>query len=519
MLWSLTELVIPFLTQILIDDGVNFQDKELITTVILVIFAFHFLGMTANLTKNWLLKNVGVRVTFSMLDEYYRRIIRKKYLNFFYIEEGGVIQNTIDIIRIENFMTKSLSSLVNSLIKLGLFTAVLFYFDPTISFIFITAMVLLIGWDVLFIPPRKLIDIERFKALASIKGNLIQSVRGIFDIKLNNREKIFSAQWSNDQEHILNVRLGIYRIDLKYEYGEFILIKLKDNIVLLFACLGIADGHLTLGTFVAIQYIMAQSAAPVRELLVVLKDWVNAKLSIERINELYEEADTERGGKKVDFSKAALIIEDLHFTYPNANSSLNIPVFRLPFGEHIGIVGSSGSGKTTFLNLLTGLIEPQRGRVYLETGDRQIAAGNCRFGFLSQSSYVFPGSLHFNITLASPTETDKNKLEAIMLMVGLKGIVEGLPKGLDTEFGSGHFSLSKGQLQRVLIARAMYNATDYLILDEPTSALDQESSLEIIDSIRRFCHDKSLIVASHKMEIIQRLDTTYRIKSGNIHLM
>ena len=213
--------------------------------------------------------------------------------------------------------------------------------------------------------------------------------------------------------------------------------------------------------------------------------------------------------------------DDVVFSYPGkedpALKNLNITI---PANKVTGLVGASGSGKSTAIDLLLGLIEPQQGKVLVD--GQPVTKDNCRqwqnsLGFVPQSIFLSDSSITENIAFGLPPENvDEDKVKRAATMAHLDELLEQLPDGLATRVGERGVQLSGGQKQRIGIARALYHDADVLVLDEATSALDGITEKLIMDAIHDFAGKKTIIMIAHRLATVRQCDSLYLLEQGRV---
>ncbi|MDF1697338.1 MAG: ATP-binding cassette domain-containing protein [Saprospiraceae bacterium] len=514
-IWTFIEISIPFLTQLIVDEGIFYSDHQFIVMIIGAIVMFNIGGMLADFSKTWIMRNIGVRMNIHVIEDYYKKLLGKQMLEFNKINEGKVIQNINDNIRIENFLTKSLISFINSLFSLSVFCLILFFFDGTIAFIFLISLVILVVWDVIFLGTRERIDEERFQMSSRVQNEVIQSVKGIFDIKVNEIEQHQFDLWHQLHQYTSNVRLKILKLAQLYKGGNTVTSEIRDGVILILACYGIIQGDMSIGTLLAIQYILGRSRQPVLDLLQVIQDRQDATLSLKRLKNIYNEKGVvERvPGRQIE---ADVHMENATFYYPDSKKGVEAITLQIPFGSNVALIGESGNGKSTLINLILGLFKPDSGKIVLRNGDQTHSVDVCSFGALSQDGHIFSESLLYNITFCMEEDTDYEKFTEVLRVACLTEVVAELPEKHSTLLGKDGVKLSKGQFQRILVARALYRESGILILDEPTSALDNKTSKKMVENILEYCKNKTLIVATHKLFLASKMDKVIVLDNGHI---
>ena len=187
-------------------------------------------------------------------------------------------------------------------------------------------------------------------------------------------------------------------------------------------------------------------------------------------------------------------------------------------GESIGLIGTSGSGKTTIVDILLGLLAPTGGSV-IYNGDplqNNLPSWRSQVAYIPQNIFLLDDTLRANIAIGLKEDIDEKKVEKAIKQAQLNDLLQQLPKGLDTVLGERGLRLSGGQRQRVALARAFYFDRDVLIMDEATSALDNETEKEIIEEIRRLKGKKTMIVIAHRLTTVKHCDCIYRLENGKV---
>lgn len=215
-----------------------------------------------------------------------------------------------------------------------------------------------------------------------------------------------------------------------------------------------------------------------------------------------------------------LSLDHVRFRYPTTPDwALRDLSLSIKAGESIGIIGESGGGKTTLIDVMLGLLEPQDGRIAFNNTPLQqvLPEWRSQVAYLPQEIFIIDATLRENIALGVPVnEIDEPRIQAAISQAQLKGLISGLQNGLDTRLGERGVRLSGGQRQRVALARAFYFERNVLVLDEATSALDNETEREIVDEIRQLKGQKTLIVVAHRLTTVQHCDRIYRLKGGSV---
>ena len=215
--------------------------------------------------------------------------------------------------------------------------------------------------------------------------------------------------------------------------------------------------------------------------------------------------------------KNKIRIKDLNFSYNSKNKLFRDLNLEIKIGETIGIFGDSGSGKSSFINLLIGLINPESGKILINEKDinSNIYQWRKSIGYVPQNIFLIDDTLKKNISFDLENNSENlTRLNESIRQSELTKFIETLQNGLETIVGERGSRISGGQLQRVGIARALYNDPKILVFDESTSALDNETELEILKNIYKFKNKKTLIIITHKKDLLKECDKIYKLENG-----
>ena len=223
--------------------------------------------------------------------------------------------------------------------------------------------------------------------------------------------------------------------------------------------------------------------------------------------------------EKLDIQKV-IKLEDITYKYPNSDKMIfDHADMEIPIGAAVGIVGSSGSGKTTVVDILLGLLELQTGTIYADGINVKEHYGEWlkNIGYIPQTIFMIDSTIRKNVAFGiADEEIDDERVWAVLKEAQLDEFVRSLPEGLDTGIGERGIRLSGGQRQRIGIARALFEDPEVLVLDEATSALDNDTEAAIMESINRLHGKKTLIIIAHRLQTIEKCDIVYRVENGKV---
>lgn len=520
ILWTVLQICIPFLTKAIVDNGIQNRDIDIVWAILLAQILL-FVGITvADIFRKWVLRHIGVRINLQLVLNFLSAIIKKPFSFFNLQQQGRTIQHFNDNLRIEAFLTNHSSDFFNALLKIITFGALLFLFNIQIGLVFLFFNIALLIWISLFLKTRGHVDEEQFRLSSLVRTELIEIFSGIIDLKSYNQEQNRIAGWDKVQSDFSDIRLNLLRISQLIFGGVDSLSQIRDIMIIFIAAKATIEGSMTLGTLIAIQYILGQLTQPVKQLIDFVPQYQDAKLSLNRINEALSITDLENEkaiGTTIPDS-ADIAINSLSYSYLGEKMALDKVSISIPYGKSIAILGESGSGKSTMMKIMLKLLPTTSGEVTigslgLESIKAESWLSNC--SVVMQESMLFQKSILYNVTFESDsTHVDISRVYKCLDLCEIKNAVESLPLGLQSVIGHDGINFSKGQAQRLLLARAIYKQVDYYFLDEPFSALDRLTYLKVFKNIREELHDKTLIIVTHKMEVAKKMDKIYLLEEG-----
>ncbi|MBE5322226.1 peptidase domain-containing ABC transporter [Pedobacter sp. MR2016-19] len=520
---SLLQLIVPFLTQSIVDIGINTRNLNFIY-IILLAQTMLFLGrMSVDFIRSWILLHISTRINISILTDFLIKLMKLPMSFFDTKMTGDIMQRMSDQGRIQSFLTGSTLSIIFSMFNLVIFAGVLAYYNINIFFIFLVSSVLYSLWVIAFLKKRRELDFKRFDLSSKNQSAIVQLIGGMQEIKLNNCEQQKRWEWEHLQAGLFKFSIKSLSLGQIQQTGAFFINEGKNILITFLVAKSVVDGNLTLGGMMAIQYIVGQVNSPIEQLLGFIQSLQDAKISLERLNEIHQMEDEEPLDKtflnNLPLSKS-IAVNNLSFTYPGAG---NEPVLKdiniaIPEGKTTAIVGMSGSGKTTILKLLLRFYIPQKGEIKIgATHIDQISyrywRGQC--GIVMQDGFIFSDSIAKNIAVGDDYP-DSIKLEHAIKMANINDLIENLPLGLHTKIGAEGNGISQGQKQRILIARAVYKNPEYIFFDEATNALDANNEKVIMENLEGFFKGRTVVVVAHRLSTVKNADKIVVLDKGII---
>lgn len=520
---SILQLIFPFLTQAVVDIGIQNRDLNFIYIILLAQLML-FLGRTGvEFIRSWILLHVSTRINISILSDFLIKLMKLPMPFFDTKMVGDIMQRMGDHSRIQNFLTSQSLTTLFSFVNLLVFSLVLAYYHMMIFTVFLVASILYVVWIVLFLRKRRELDHRRFGISSSNQSVVIQLIQGMQEIKLNNCEKQKRWEWERLQASLFRYQVKNLALEQYQQGGGFFINEGKNIGITFISAVAVVNGQLTLGAMMAIQYIIGQLNSPIQQLISFVQSTQDALISMERLNEIHGKEDEEPSEKFFTHELPAnkdISIQKLQFTYPGAG---NEPVLKdidlmIPEGKITALVGMSGSGKTTLLKLILKFYTPDKGEIRI--GGRHFQSISPRTwrshcGVVMQEGFIFSDSIASNIAVGEEVP-DIDKLEDAVKVAEIQPFIESLPLGYQTKIGAEGNGISQGQRQRILIARAVYKDPHYLFFDEATNALDANNERMIMENMEKFFQNRTVIVVAHRLSTVKNADNIVVLDDGKI---
>ena len=519
---SILQLIFPFLTQSVVDIGIQNKDLHFLY---LVLFAqlFIFLGRTIiEITRGWILLHLSTRINISLVSDFLIKLMKLPIAFFDSKMTGDIMQRIGDHSRIEQLLTNQTLNVLFSAFNFVVFGIVLGIYNLPILGIFLLGTVLYFLWITFFLKKRSDLDHKRFSQMSDERNRVMELIQGMQEIKLHNAERNKRWGWENLQVKLFKIHIKSLRLEQLQSNGSGIINELKNILVSFYSAKLVIDGSLTLGMMLSISYIIGQLNSPISQFLSFIYSYQDAKISIERLSEIHNKEDEEpAGSEQLHFlpEQHTLQLEKVSFRYPGMQDTvLNELDLTIPANKITAIVGSSGSGKTTLMKMLLRFYEPTTGNLLLDkTPLNSISQHTWRAqcGSVMQEGYIFSDTIANNIAVGDEI-VDKKKLLHAVKVANIQEFIESLPLSYNTKIGGEGMGISGGQKQRVLIARAVYKNPEFLFFDEATSALDAKNEKVIMENLNEFFKGKTSVIIAHRLSTVQHADQIVVLEGGQI---
>ena len=520
---SLLQLVLPFLTQSIVDVGIKNQDIGFVWLILLGQLMLTISRTAIDFIRRWLLLHISLRINISLVSDFFIKLL-KLPMSFFDTKlMGDLMQRMNDHSRVNNFLTQQTLNITFAMLTFVVFSVVLFFYNKFVFAIFLLGSILYGAWMTLFLKRRKVLDYELFEQQAINNNKTYEFITSMQEIKLQDCEQRRRWEWEDTQADLFGVQMKSLKLQQTQEAGSIFINEVKNIIITVVAATAVIHGQMTLGMMLAVQYIIGQLNSPVEQLMNFFYSLQDVKISLERINEIHQ-MDDENGKESlltsIEDKNEGIDIKNIMFKYdPHAlRKTIDDVSIHIPQGKVTAIVGASGSGKTTLIRLMLGYYPVLEGQINI--GNTDINKLNKKWwrrqcGVVMQEGVIFSESIARNIAV-DDGDIDKERLLKAAEIACIKDYVMALPLKFNTKIGRDGVGLSQGQKQRILIARAVYKNPDYIFLDEATNSLDANNERSIVENLDKFYKGKTVVIVAHRLSTVKNADQIVVIDHGKV---
>jgi ATP-binding cassette, subfamily B, bacterial len=519
---SILQLIFPFLTQAVVDTGIQGKDIHFIWLVLIAQMMLLFSRTAIDFIRRKMLLHISMRINVSLISDFFIKLMKLPMKFFDTKLTGDLLQRIEDHRRIENFLTNQTINVLFSAFTFIIFSIVLFVYNVPIFMVFLAGSTLYGIWIMIFLRKRRMLDYKIFEREGINRNVVYQLITGMQEIKLQGCEQHKRWEWEDVQADLFDVNIQSLNLKQTQEAGGIFINELKNILVTVLAATAVINGHLTLGMMLAIQYIIGQLNSPVEQIMNFIYQWQDVSISLERMNEIHTLDNEENKNRSINSLPldCSINIENLCFKYDGAlpHYVLNNINLHIPQNKVTAIVGASGSGKTTLLKLLLGYYAPNEGKINIGSikfEEMNLTWWRMTCGAVMQDGYLFSDTIARNIAI-SDDEIDIERLRYAAHIANIGDYIEALPLGYNTKIGQDGQGVSQGQRQRILIARVVYKNPTFVFFDEATNALDAKNERMIVENLEGFYKDKTVVVIAHRLSTVKNADQIVVLDEGSI---
>jgi len=519
----LIALVVPLYFQIVIDKVLtNYAVYTLHVVTVGIAIALIF-DAVLNYLRSYLLLHATSKIDIRVSVRTFQHLLNLPISFFEQITAGVLTKHMQQTSKIREFLTGSLFLTLLDSAALFIFLPIMFYYSSWLTLVVLTfSAMLAVNIGVLMGPYRKRLE-ELYVAEGNRQAMLVETIHGAQTVKALSMEPVQRKHWDQRSAESVSMHYRVGKISIAASTISKLLEKLLTVAIIWFGAKMIFDKQLSVGELIAFQMISGRVTGPLVQLVSLVHTWQETALSVRMLGTVMNRpAEAGIGHGLRPIVSGQVEFENITFAYsPTAPPALDRVSFKIAAGQVIGIVGRSGSGKTTITRLLQGMHQAQSGILRIDGLDiRELDISHLRqnIGVVLQDNFLFRGTVRENIAMARSNATFQEVVYAAR-MAGADEFVERLPQSYDTLLEENGSNLSGGQKQRLAIARALLTDPRILVFDEATSALDPESEAIVQRNLKRIAKGRTVIMVSHRLTTLAGSDAIIVIERGQIEAM
>lgn len=517
---QLLALITPLFFQVVMDKVLvhqGFNTLNVISIALIIVIGFEIIlgGI-----RTYIFAHTTSRIDAELGDNLFRHLLKLPLSYFEHRRVGDTVARVRELEQIRNFLTgQALTSLLDLSFSF-IFFIVMWFYSPTLTLVVLASLPCYIIWS-LFITPilRKSLD-QKFARNADNQAFLVESITAINMIKSMAISPQMAEHWDKQISAYIKSSFNVTKIAMFGSQGVQLIQKLVMLINLWLGAKLVISGELSIGQLIAFNMLAGQIASPVIRLAQLWQDFQQVGISVERLGDiLNNRTEIPKSRLALPEIQGKITFQHVSFRYnPEGKNILTNINLNLNTGQTLGIVGRSGSGKSTIAKLIQRLYIPTEGQIFIDGQDISLADPNWlrrQIGVVLQENVLLNRSIRDNIAISDLGMPMERIIYAAKL-AGADGFIRELKEGYDTLVGEQGTGLSGGQRQRIAIARALVNNPKILIFDEATSALDYESERIIMANMRAICKNRTVIIIAHRLSTVQQADCIVVLEQGKV---
>jgi subfamily B ATP-binding cassette protein HlyB/CyaB len=514
-------LITPLFTQVILDKVVVHHSMSTLDVLGVAFLAIMVFELGLNISRNYIFNHTANKIDAKLGSKLFRHLFSLPFIYFESRKVGTIVARVKELDNIREFITnKSVSVLIDTLFSV-VFLGMMLLYSVKLSLIALSFVVVL-GILYASVTPEFRNRLQaKFEMGSKSNSYLVETITGVQTVKALAVEGAMHQKWEDNLGTYLR---SSFRLTSMVNVANALASFLQRGMtlsILFFGVKMVIDQELTIGQLIAFQMFANQFSGPVIRLVNLWNEFQQALLGVERLGDILNQPTEVQTSNAITLPKLTGLIrvENISFRYglntPNVLEGLSL---EIPAGSSVGLVGRSGSGKSTITKLIQRLYVAQEGAIYVDDVDiRHLNPAWLRnqIGVVLQENYLFSGTIRENIALPRPDANMDLVIQAAQL-AGAHEFIKELPEGYDTQVGERGSTLSGGQRQRIAIARALITNPRILIFDEATSALDYESERIIQENLAKIKQGRTVIIIAHRLSAVRDCECIFAFDRGKL---
>ncbi|MDB5285488.1 MAG: Mtultidrug transporter permease/ATPase [Mucilaginibacter sp.] len=513
--------LLPIVFQKTIDQGIIGRSLNMVWLLLFAQFALFLGNFLSHLFSDLVLTRLNFNLSITLKESFLFKLMKLPISYFDTRLNSDTLQRLNDQSKIQSFLTWQGLEFVLNILNLVVFSAILAYLNKYILFTFLILSALSIIWVAFFLKIRAILEYSKFLRQSENNNSLYEFIMNMPEIKVSGAQNTSINKLIKIQEKLNALELKSLFLNMYQIIGANFISKLKELLCIAICAYLIIKGQMTIGTLLSVSYILGQLNGPILNFVNNIRNAQDADISQKRINDVYSEPDENNSSNEpLPDNISQLNLHNVSFKYPGSFNSfvLNDISIEIKKNTITAIVGPSGSGKTTLLKLLLSYYKVTDGEIKLnERNLNNMNSDEWRklCGTVLQDGHIFASTIAQNIAIAEDV-IDNERLFHAARVACLHEFITMLPMGYNTKVGNVGIELSGGQKQRLLIARAVYKDPQFIFLDEATSSLDANNEKEIMDNLKLFFTNKTVVIIAHRLSTVKNADQIIVLENGRI---
>ena len=511
----------PYLIQIAIDEHVTIGDRVGLLKIVYILVGLMFLQAIVQWAHTYYSGWIGQVIIKDIRVRLYKHLLKLR-LKFFDNTPIGrlVTRNISDIETLADVFSEGIAAIVGDLLQLVTILAVMFYIDWKLTLVSLSTLPLMIISTYVFKEKIKVTFNDVRNAVSNLNSFLQEHITGMNIVQIFNREqREYDKFKSINKEHAAAHIRSVLYYSIYFPVAEIIQ-AIGIGLVVWYGAVGVLGMEMQIGVLISFIMYLQLFFRPIRMIADRFNTLQMGVVSSSRIFKLLDSKDNiaNEGSHKPEKIKGHIQLQNVWFAYVDEDYVLKNINFEVKPGQTVALVGATGAGKSSIINLISRFYEINKGHILIDDTDiREFELGILRkhIGVVLQDVFLFSNTIYYNITLGNPSITREQVLDAAE-MVGARKFIERLPGGLDYNVMERGATLSVGQRQLISFVRAMVYNPEILILDEATSSVDTETEELVQESIEKMMRGRTSIVIAHRLSTIQKADKIIVMNKGEI---